>query len=152
MNTISWCCCQKSQLCSPLVPGGLTEVRGKGQTESNFSLDQLPSWVHCVATQTLVPAQGRKGVQEMKQVVRMGEDENVSFADTAGLNCLWNCGQSTSLVSKHRNSSRSPRPPLCWSRFFDSSNQMSLSCNPPAQNQDLFLPLPCVSSIVTEKK
>lgn len=28
MNTISWHRCQKSQFCSPLVPGGLTEVRG----------------------------------------------------------------------------------------------------------------------------
>lgn len=28
--------------------------------------------------------------------------------------------------------------------------QMSLSCNSPAQNRDLFLPFPHVSSIVTE--
>lgn len=28
MNTITWCRCQKNQFCSPLVPGGLSEVRG----------------------------------------------------------------------------------------------------------------------------
>lgn len=141
-------------LSSPLIPGELTEVRGgrrERDKKNNFSLDQLPRWVHCMATKTLVPAQGRNGTQGMKQVVRRGKDENVSFADTTGINCLWNCGQSTSLVAKHRNGSRSPWPPSCWSRFFDYSNQMSLSCNSPAQNKDFFfLPLPHVSSIVTE--
>lgn len=125
--------------CSPLLSSLVSWLRlEEAGGRDNFSLDQLPRWVHCMATKTLVPAQGRKGTQGMKQVVRRGKDENVSFADTTGINCLWNCGQSTSLVAKHRNGSRSPWRPSCWSRFFDYSNQMSLSCNSPAQNKDFF--------------
>ncbi|NXC17403.1 HECW2 ligase, partial [Corythaeola cristata] len=61
-----------SQFCSPLLPDGLTEVRGtsreRDKKKSNFSLEQLPGWVHWLATQTLVPVQGRKGAQGMKRV------------------------------------------------------------------------------------
>lgn len=137
MDAISWCCHHKSQFCSPLT-------EGRGTSRERDKKRVILSWPSCPAGFSVWPHKhlcpqeaGRVG-EGCDKWFGMGEDENVSFADTAGLNWLRNCGPSTSLVCRHSSGSRNPRPPLYWSRFFGSSSQKSLSYNNPAQNRHLF--------------
>jgi len=132
-NTVGWRRCRKSQARSPLLPSGLPGVRGTSGERAGAE----QAWPAPAPRLGSLRGQHEAGGGCARGETR-GEGEKVPFADAAVLSCLWNCGQRTSLVSRHRNGSRSPRPPCCRSRLCDSSNQTSLSSNALAQNWDLF--------------